>query len=126
MKDKHTDILSKKLHPRASAEVRNVVDEFSADLLIQSKTLARNDEIVLVSHVRKAVEVLQKRKRRTWRQELAMSVGGILIGTFLQGFITELAKNPMSGLWISIYVVLGIVGIILLFIGMLFQYGDSS
>jgi len=118
------DIVSKEIHPQADSLIEESVEGFTTDLLLQARILARHDELVLKSHVKIALDIIRRRKSRNWLQELLILVGGILFGTFIPGFLTELSQNIIRPNWIIVYVILGFAGTLLIFIGFFKQYTD--
>jgi hypothetical protein len=123
-KVERNNLVNKELHPQADSLVKESIDSFTTDLLLQARILARHDELVLRSHVKAALEIIRKRKSRNWQQELFILLGGILFGTFIPGFLTELSQQSVRPTWIITYVLLGFIGATLVFIGFFRQYND--
>lgn len=91
------------------------VREFGASLLLESKLCANRDRsgIVLAKHIDEAFETIQTGRSRP-KRELLMVLGGAFFGAFVQGFVTELAESPLRPLLITVYTVLGFVGMFLI------------
>jgi hypothetical protein len=119
MPDPQSQVIDKPLHPNAIALARESVDIYAASLLVQAKNLAyqRGDDEVLTTHVYEALEIIQSRRRRKRWKDFMLAVGGALFGAFVSGFITELSTGH-SKLLLSVYVILGVFGMILIFGGL--------
>jgi hypothetical protein len=111
------------IHIQAEELLQKMVDDFENDLRLQANTLAKNDELVLSSHIRDAFTILRNRNTQKWTEELPVLVGGSLFGAFLSCFSTELSMLALRPLWISIYVGLGFLGMLLVFYGLMQRYG---
>ena len=112
----------KDIHVEADTLIKDVTHDFENKLRLQSNLLAQDDEMVLKSHVREAIIIIRKNRSRTWREEAPMLLGGALFGTFLQGFANELSLPETRLVWVTVYVVLGIIGLTLVFYGFLKQH----
>jgi F0F1-type ATP synthase assembly protein I len=112
----------KNIHAQADSLLKSYVEEFENELRLQANILAKDDEIILSSHVKESLSIVQRKKERKWSQELLILFGGGLFGTFLAGFLNELAHASPRPLWIAVYVFLGFAGAILIFIGFIKQY----
>ena len=121
---KPNEMISKEIHAQADTLIKESIDSFTTDLLLQARILARHDEMVLKTHVKSALDILQKKKGRNWLQELLILFGGILFGTFISGFLTEISQVIIRPNWIITYVIIGFIGVLLIFIGFLKQYTD--
>jgi hypothetical protein len=85
-------------------------------LLLQSKLLANQDEIVLAKHVEEAREIINQERNRTWHRQLLIVLGSALFGAFVPGFIAGISSN--SRILTVIYTLLGFLGTLLLFLGL--------
>ena len=108
----------KALHPQAQTTAEAHIQDFADALMLHSKTIAAiqgADEVQSV-HVNAARNIIlatfQKANRSS---ELYILFGSILLGAFLQGFVTEYS-NGRPG-WMVIYVILGLVGTLMAFWG---------
>lgn len=118
MPDRQLEALNKELHPHAEQLARDIVDDFAATLLLQSKLVAAQQkaELVLSSHIEEAMNIISREQKRGWSRELLIVVGAALFGAFIPGFITELSTGRQ--LLIVIYTVLGLLGMFLVFLGL--------
>ena len=119
MASQQIEVIRKELHPQAEDLVRQRTNEFATSLLLQAKTLAyqRRDDVVLSNHVEEALDIIRKRRDPGRLREFVIIMGGALFGAFVQGFITELSSG--RPLLVAIYVVLGFLGMGLIFLGLL-------
>lgn len=116
--DRQLEVIDIKLHPPAEEFIEDLIMDFGTTLLVQAKTLAyqREDDIVLKNHVSDALNIIQQERRpKRWRN-WAVALGGVLLGTFVSGFTAELSSR-MHPIMLAIYVVLGFLGLILMFAG---------
>ena len=116
MKDSSLEVLNKEFHARAEELAKEYVDEFAATLLLQSKLLAGQDEIVLAKHVEEAREIINRERRKAWLGQLLIVLGSTLFGAFIPGFINGVSSG--SRLIIVIYTLIGFCGMFLLFLGL--------
>lgn len=116
-KDKQLEAVNLELHPHAEELANKFVNEFAVSLLLQAKLLAwnRNDDIVLGNHVETALKFIRESKEKKRAREIAILLGSVLIGAFLQGAITELSNN--RAVWVFVYAILGVIGTSLVFWG---------
>lgn len=108
------------LHPEAQKRHKEFVDDFANVLLLQSKTLAlaQKADVVLSTHVENARKIALSREQNTGRlREILLIVGSGMMGTFLQGFPTEMATEPIRKNMIIFNVCMGILGAVLVFRG---------
>lgn len=112
----------KDMHIQADKLVNQIVKEFEDDLRLQAHMLAKEDDMVLSSHVKEALSVIRRGKERKWSHELLILLGGGLFGTFLAGFVTELSTATPRPFWIAVYVIMGFSGAALIFLGFMKQY----
>jgi len=119
MPDKQTELVDKPLHLKAVSVARENVDDFALSLIILAKTLAfhRGDDEVLSTHVHEALDIIQNRNQRKRWKDSMLAIGGALFGAFVSGFITELSTGH-SKVLLAVYVLLGILGMILVFAGL--------
>lgn len=113
MIDEQTNTVQKVIHPQAQVFARQEIKQFATALILRAKTLAyeRNDEVVLVNHVKEALtEMREKPRRKRWK-ELVILIGGSFFGAFVQGFIAELANGNTT--LVVVYVMLGFVGLVM-------------
>ncbi len=112
---KQDEIIALPLYADAEKLLKEEADNYEASLLLQSKLIAfqRKDDLVLSNHVKEAKDVIRAEWKQKWTRELMLVVGGALLGAFVQGFITELS-NGNSAL-VVIYVLLGFIGMFLVF-----------
>jgi hypothetical protein len=102
------------LHPRATKLIKRYSEKYQETLRLESQILAsRSDaDIVLSHHVEEAYNRVNSRES-SWKQEFMIVIGGALLGTFIQGFITEI--NSTNSILIAAYTILGFVGMFLIF-----------
>jgi hypothetical protein len=106
--------LEKALHPHAQIAAEEHVTNFAHALVLQCKMLAtiQGADEVQSHHVTAARDVVLASIHTTKRSsELFILVGSILLGAFLQGFITEYS-NSRPG-WMVVYVIVGLAGMLL-------------
>jgi hypothetical protein len=106
------------LHPQAEELARELATNYAASLVLQGKILAfqqRSDEVQSV-HIEQARDIISGEQKRGWTRELLLVFGSALVGAFIQGFITELSAGHQ--LLTAIYVVLGFIGMLLVFSGL--------
>lgn len=111
------NLLSIPIDEDARRELDEIVEKYESNLMLQSRVEARKDNstIVLHKHVIASYQYVQKQKKRYWYRELFKILGGTLFGLFLEGFLRSAATGKVSE--VIIYVVLGFIGIILVFFG---------
>jgi len=114
--------LEKELHPAAKELANELIDQFASDLLLQAKTLARHDEIVLTSHVKKADTVLSLQGRSNWIPDLAIFVGGAFIGVFLPWVISIGVNQAITGGELRAYIIVGSIGLLAALWGFFAKY----
>jgi hypothetical protein len=117
MTNRQIDAIEKELHPQAEEVIKQHVNDFATSLVLQAKLLAYRlkADAVLSTHVDEALDSITK-KKQTWSRELGIIIGSALFGAFVQGFISELAGG--NSVLIATYVVLGFIGVFLVFIGL--------
>lgn len=105
-------------HPKAERFLKNYASNFAASLVRQSQNEAfqRKDDIVLVNHINKAIELLKRQERSKWK-EFIIFVSSSLLGIFGQSFVAELfrlTETPPSGNLTStmIYAIITLVSIV--------------
>jgi len=101
------------LHAQAQQRAEDYVDEFADSLLLQSKTLALTQKanIVLSTHVDDAHEIISTRAQKRGRlREFLLIAGSAMIGTFLQGFPTEMSMDPIRRKMVVFNVCMGLFG----------------
>jgi hypothetical protein len=86
MKDSSLEVLNKELHARAEELAKEYVDEFAATLLLQSKLLAGQDEIVLAKHVEEARQIINRERKKAWLGQLLIVPGKHFVWSFHTGF----------------------------------------
>lgn len=113
------EIISKQLHSSAKDKAKEHVDEFATALILQAKILAFREkaELVLSRHIDESFEFIFQKKQREWARELFKILGGALVGAFVPGLITSLPTHDIAGT--IIYIVLGFIGMALVFIGLI-------
>jgi hypothetical protein len=116
MKDSSLEVLNKEFHTRAEELAKQYVDEFAATLLLQSKLLANEDEIVLVKHVEEAREIINRERKKTWHRQLLIVLGSTFCGAFIPGFIEGISSS--SSVLTVIYTCVGFLGMLILFLGL--------
>lgn len=106
------------IHPQAEKLARQYVDEFATTLLLQAKLLAysRRDDAVLSNHIESALNAIRQKADQQRSRDFGLTIGGVLLGAFIQGFITELSAGRT--LWIAVYTILGFFGVFLFFWGL--------
>jgi hypothetical protein len=105
---------TKNLHENASQTVDGLQQKYTNLLLIQSKVIATiegADEVQAV-HVERANNIIfESQATRSKFSEVLTLGGSVLLGAFLQGFITEYSNNRIG--YMAIYASAGFVGLIL-------------
>ena len=118
MADLQKQVLEKTLHSHAQEAAEEYITQFADALIFQSKTLAtlQGADEVQSFHVASARDIiLRSTQSKSRSRELLILVGSVLLGAFLQGFITEFSNNRPG--WMIVYVVAGLVGMLLTFWG---------
>lgn len=112
------EAINQDLHPHAKALIRELVSEFATSLVLRSKLVSygRQADLVLTNHVREANEALRSEPRKSWRAQLMIVIGGALFGAFIPGFIGELGSESPTVL--SVFTIIGFVGMFLVFLGL--------
>ena len=112
-------VIEVEVHLTAKELIRAIIRDFGTALLLQSKIIAfqRKDPLVSKNHVDEALEIIQQERKQKHGRAWSGALGGIIFGTFVQGIITELAgrRHPVV---IAIYVILGLFGLVLIFVGL--------
>lgn len=116
MKDSSLDLLNKEFHARAEELAKEYVDEFAATLLLQAQVLAAQNEIVLVKHIEEARNIINHDREKGWQRQLLIVSGGTFFGAFIPGFISGISTGSRP--LIVIYTALGMVGMLLVFLGL--------
>ena len=108
------------LHSSAEQLALEYIDAFGESLILQAKLLAykRDDVLVLSSHIREALEVMDHEKERKWWREGSIIVFGTLFGAGAQGFISELGINPARSEFIAAWAILAFISLVFVFIGL--------
>lgn len=101
------------LHPLAEAFLKEQVHQYNQSLHQECRHVAQRlgDAMVLLYHAEEALEAVSKRRQRARQGQLEIALGSCCFGAFVQGFVTELAAQNSA--LVSIYVVLGIIGLLL-------------
>jgi len=88
--------------------------------LLESKALAARQraEEVLTIHVDQALEEINRERTQSGGRQLLTLIGGALFGAFIPGFVTELTAAKPHVVPIAIYTGLGLVGMLLVFMGL--------
>lgn len=83
------------LHRDAKALIKEQSLWFGTALTTQAKFLARinGHDTVLPKHVRDAFEVLRGPRPRPWKNEVASTLGGVLLGLGASSFISEVSRS---------------------------------
>ncbi len=113
MPDFQRNALRKPLNDQASLAARNYVREFATLLILQAKIVAhqRNDEMVLKNHIDEALEVINRQRKESRFRQFYTIFGGALVGAAVPGFITEVTSQTVKGDIVSLYTVLGLIGL---------------
>lgn len=112
----------KDIHIKAEELIQRNVNDFETDLRLQANILAKDDEIILTNHVKSALLIIRREKEKKWISELMILLGGALLGAGIAGFINEMSVQTLRPLWITVYVILGMLGFLLIFIAYMYQY----
>lgn len=107
----------KDIHKEADDLIKQITQEFQDKLRLQSNLLAQDDELVLKNHVRDALLIIRRTRNRTWKEEFPIILGGVLLGSFAQGFPTEAFGPAPKMLLLTIYALSGIIGLALISYG---------
>lgn len=118
MPSQQLEALNKELHPHAEQLAREIVNDFAANLLLQSKLVASQQraEVVLRVHIEEALNIISREQKKGWSRELLIVIGAALFGAFIPGFITELSAGRQQ--LTVIYTALGLLGMFLVFLGL--------
>jgi alkylhydroperoxidase/carboxymuconolactone decarboxylase family protein YurZ len=106
------EVTNKKLGDDAKSMLVAETDNFKALVLLQAQSLAHSDgdELVLKSHIRRALENYRKGKNREKAgEQLALFMLGAFFSTALQGFVTTLQADQVDKTWIAVYAIIGLV-----------------
>lgn len=112
----------KDIHVNAEELIQRSVEEYENDLRLQANLLAKSDELVLSSHVKTALQIMQKEKAKKWLSEILILIGGAFLGAGIAGYMNEIAMSTLRPFWISVYVIMGILGLVMIFIAYIIQY----
>lgn len=99
--------------PTAHRRLQKDINDFEILLVTEVETaaFARQDRIVQLSHVEPAAKAVYERQyRRQTRHELALLAGGILLGTFLSGFVNEVTAKAIDSSILLLYLMMGFAG----------------
>lgn len=119
MAPKRSRLVDLSLHEDANAEALRLAESMGEALLLQARILAlrRDNDVVQTTDVRDAYGFIVRRRSKAWVPQLLLIVGSSLFGAFIPGFISEVRNSdPML---LSVYVAMGIVGIAMVFSGLL-------
>jgi hypothetical protein len=118
MANRQIEAIRKELHPQAERLAKDYINDFATSLILQAKTLAHNRraDVVLSNHIEEALDTMYSERKQPWSKELMMVLGGAFFGAFIQGFITALSAG--DALLISVYTILGFLGMFLVFVGL--------
>lgn len=110
---------AKQVSGQAEDALKQYARNHTAAIILHAKIIAyrSNSLEVQPSHVEEAIEIVNKSKKRLWSKDLAIIVGSAFFGTFVQGFITEFSDGNVNGNAVIFYVILGFVGMFLVFWG---------
>ncbi len=100
------------LHRDAKALIKKRSLWFGTALTTQAKFLARinGHDAVLPKHVRDAFEVLRGPRPRPWKNEVASTLGGIMLGLGATSFVSEVSRtNGPRPLYITAFALLALV-----------------
>ena len=114
MDDDPADIAKVPLHKDARALIRERSQRFGATLTAQAKLIAKFNgyDLVLTKHVQEALDVLHGPRPRPWVNEVASTLGGIVLGIGASSFISEVSRaDGPRGSQTVVFVVLTIVGV---------------
>lgn len=103
------------LNSQAKELSRKLTADYGTSLVNLAKILATQQRVDQVQrvHIEQASDVLKKMYQKDRVRDLLLTVGGALLGAFLQGFIEALAENKR--LLIVVYVITGFLGMGLVF-----------
>ncbi|HBW51811.1 MAG TPA: hypothetical protein DEF47_18115 [Herpetosiphon sp.] len=101
-------------HQEAKELVVKYREDYVKDIIFHSrnKAIIDKDEIVLKKHVLFAIDKIYANKEKKWKDEMLNIIGGIFLGTGLQGFINELGIPEIRIPLLIIYVIMLIIGAI--------------
>ena len=107
-------VASIELLPQAQERADEYIADFADSLPLQSKTsaLTQKANVVLSTHVDQAQEIITSRAHKHGRlREFLLIAGSAMIGTFLQGFPTEMSAEPIRRNIIIFNVCMGVLGV---------------
>ena len=109
---------TKKINEVAEHVFERYAKDYVAAILLNARLEAfrENSEEIQLRHIETAIEKLNQPNKRAWTKDLLITVGGALFGAFIQGFITELSNG--KPILVTIYVLLGLIGMFLVFMGL--------
>ena len=112
------DPIEIRLHEDAQKDARNIVDDFAARLIYQSKIIASEQGAneVQSSQIQDALDLAYRSRRgKPWRS-LSTFVGGILIAASFEGMVGQLSGGSLIAMFS--YALVAILGVVLTFIGL--------
>ncbi len=110
------------LHRDARTLIRDRSTQFGAALTSQAKLLAEYNghDVVLTKHVQEAYEVLRGPRPRPWANEVASTIGGIVLGTGATSFVSEVARAGGMRPWHTVgFVALLVAGLVVVLVAAL-------
>jgi hypothetical protein len=107
---------AKALHENATSFALELQEEFTDALLYQSQLIAvfENADEVQKIHVERAKEIILRPPPVASKgREILALISSVLLGAFLQGFITEYSNNRPQ--YMLVYAVAGFIGLVVVF-----------
>ena len=117
----NADTMNLELHLQAEEQLRKFTEEYFSALLLQSRALAITERanVVLSTHIEEAKDIVISREKNKGKgREILIILGSAMIGTFLQGFPTEMANDTIRRSMIIFNVIMGVIGMLLLVWGL--------
>lgn len=118
--NKQQDITSKEMHKDAENYAKELSENFTNKLILQSKMLAADDEMVLRSHVARAYRIVTNKMKETWIPEMLKLIGGVCAGSSIAFTQEAASQNPGINLLV-IYFMLTILGLLVFALALLIE-----
>jgi hypothetical protein len=105
-------------HDDAKKLALTVSKEFLTSLLLRARLAAWDEgaELVLTPHVKEADSDIRRQRRAEGALgQLLIAFGGALSGGGVQGFVAEVRSDQISGMTVSIYALMALIGAVMVF-----------
>ncbi len=85
----------------------------------QNEAHWQGNEIVLKRDLEEACRAMRRQREPSWQRTLAVAIGGIPFGIFLQGLIDEITASQIDTHRLVAYITAGFLGLFLIMWGAL-------